>query len=289
MSQLSYTDQVLGFAGSLADNSLRNVVSRLNEESAAVGYGLGVARGSASDTFKNIAAVGDEFLGVLLHTFAVDNASETAQSCPADGAGSIAKPCRVLVTAETAVVDGDDAYVRIANGVADATQVTKGGWGGDDDSATRRHVKGAKFRSTAAKGAVAVLELAADAGEFDSDLNVYQIAAALSATTTINLGAAPVGRHMVIDSVQVSGGVPVGDATNHWVLELKAGATVVASWDSDTAVDGAIVQGTPTALNMGVAANRAVDPGEALTLVITKNGTITDVTTGDVVVHGRVA
>jgi hypothetical protein len=113
---------------------------------------------------------------------------------------------------------------------------------------------------------------------------------ALVETTTINLGAAPAGRHMIIDGVQISCGITVGDSTDHWTIALKNGATSIANWDSDTAVDGAITQGTPTSMNLSsTLANRVLNPGDALTLVLTKNNDAVGISAGDVTVMARLA
>lgn len=293
MSQLSYADQAIGIAGQIADTSMRDVVSRVNENASAIAFGLGVKKGSAvaaggTGLFDETSAASDELAGVTVLDRALANADLSEEAVPADNVGSLMRVGRIFVTAETVVADGDDAYVRIDDGVADATQTTKGGWGADDDSGTRRHVKGAKFVSAAAKGGLAVLELSSDFGSFDDAL-LSQEVPAITATTTVDVGAAPVGRHMVVDSVQFSGGVTAGDATDHYTIELKNGATVIADWDSDVGVDGAITQGDPTALNLSTTlADRVMAPGDPLTLVFTKFNAGADTTDGEVTVHVRI-
>lgn len=269
MSQTTFpTSQDAGFAGMLADASVRDVISRINEEATAVLFGLGVQQGTSDVLFKQPTSAAQEIIGCTLHSHAYDNAGETAQSVPADSPADVIKLGRILVTCETAVTDGADAYVRIDDGVLDAAQLTKGGWGADDDSGTRRHVKGAKFRTTAAKGAVAVLELTSSLSQNDA-LTLSAIIATIAATTTYAIGAAPATRHMAVTSVMLDATVAVGDATDHWTIALMSGATSLATWDTDTAVDGALVAGTPVAMN--VTATNVVDPGDPVTLVFTKN------------------
>jgi len=271
-------DLDLGFPGMLAKTTLKESISLINSESAGVAFGLGVVD-KLDGTFEELDAGYKDVRGATLHTYAYDNATDTEQVVPADKTGDVLVKGHIIVTAETAVTDGDDAYCRFADGVADVTQTTKGGWGADDDTNTRRHVKGAKFRSTVAKDALAVLELTDELGGFDLMTQVEQVGA-LSATTTILMGAAPVGRQMRLQSVQLSAGVTAEDATDHWVIELKAGTTVLATWDSDVAVDGGITQGTPTALNK--VADVFAAPGEAITAVFTLYNSGAALTAGEI-------
>ena len=294
--QTSYSTQVQGFAGGLADTCLRDVISRINENASAILFGLGVKRGSAvsagaTGLFDESSSAADDLLGVTLHDFAVNNASETDQSIPADNTGSILRKGRIFVIAETAVTDGADAYVRIANGVADATQTTKGGWGADDDSGTRRHVKGAKFRSAAAKGGVAVLELNGDFGSYDEALfqerigegdsvvyttpvsegDMTELVAAvttISATTTVQLGVSP-STASRLKAAYLDATVAAGDSTDHWTIALKVGATSLATWDTDVGVDGGLTKDTPSAMNL--VANTTVTAADEVTCVFTKN------------------
>jgi len=314
VSQTSYADQSIGVNGQIADTAMRDVVSRINENASAIGFGLGVKRGSAvaagkTGLFDATDSAGDDLVGVTVHDHAYANADLATEAIPADNVGSIMKRGRILVTAETAVADGDDAYVRIANGVADATQTTKGGWGNDNDSGTRRHVKGAKFRSAAAKGALAVLELLDGFGGFDEAVlqepigegDSVMLSAAvgepdrveyvsqlttISATTTLQLGVGPAIAAKCV-AVYLDATVAAGDSTDHWTIEALSGAVSLATWDTDVAVDGALVKGTPSAMNLtgnDLAAN------DDITCVFTKNNSAAAFTAaGTVTLHADVA
>ena len=260
------TNQALGVEGQLADTGLREVMSLVNSETTAVGYGVGVVD-VGDGTFEELDAAYKDIAGVNLLEHAEDNADETAASTPADKMGSVLRKGKVIVAVETAVSAGDDAYCRFDDGVAVPAQTTKGKWGADDDTNTRRHVKGAKFRSAAAKDGLAILELNDELGGYDMVSRDVAVGA-LSSTTTSNLGAVPAGRQVRLNSAQLSAGVTVGDSTDYWTISILAGAVELANWNSDTAEDGAIVQGTPTELNKVAAVSGA--PGAALTAVFTK-------------------
>ncbi len=277
-----YADnQALGVEGQLADTDLRSVMGLINSEATAVAYGLGVVD-KGDGTFEELDAAYKDVGGVNLLEHAEDNADEAVASTPSKRMASVLRKGKVIVKVETAVSPGDDAYCRFTTGVLDNTQATKGGWGADDDSGTRRHVKGAKFRSAAAKGGLAVLELNDELGGYDIS-DRHATVGALSSTTTIELGAVPEGRHVRLKDALLSAGVTAGDGTDHWTIQILAGATVLASWDSDVAEDGAIVQNTPTALNK--AANVVGAPGARLTAVFTKNASGANLTAGHLTVN----
>jgi hypothetical protein len=287
--QLTYTDNVLGFPGMLADTDLRDMISKMNANANSISFGLGVKAGTAAGTFDNVDSARAELLGVLAHDFAINNAAQTVQSVFTKGTGSILRRGRIVVAVEYAVTAGADAFVRIAQpGIADNTQVTLGTWGPRNDSGTCRHVKGAKFLTAAAKDGFAVLQLADDFGTYDLNQMGAQVGA-LAATTTIQLGSTPYTRHVIVDSVTLSAGLTAGDGTDHWTVALKNGSTTIATWDSNTAVNGAIVQGTPTALIMtSTAADTEVKPGQELTLVATKAASGASWTAGEVTVNVKV-
>ncbi|HKI87195.1 MAG TPA: hypothetical protein VKA53_10690 [Thermoanaerobaculia bacterium] len=276
-----YADnQALGVEGQLADASLRDVASLVNSETSAIPYGLGVAN-KGDGQFEELDGAHKDVFGVTLLEHSTDNAGEAVASVPADTVGSVLRKGRVIVAVETAVSVGDEAYCRFDDGVADATQTTKGKWGADDDTNTRRHVKGAVFRSAAAKNGLAVLELTDELGTYDLATRDAAVGA-IAATTTLELGAVPEGRQVRLKSAQLSAGVTAGDATDHYVIQIKAGSTVLATWDSDVAVDGAITQNTPTALNKVASVVGA--PGARLTAVFTKNNAAADLTAGHLTV-----
>jgi hypothetical protein len=295
VSQTSYDEQGIGINGQLADTGPRRVGSYINENASGIGFGLGVKRGSAvaagrTGLFDETSSAADDLRGVTLHDYCYNNASDTVENIPADNAGSILEEGHILVTAETAVADGDDAYVRIDDGVADPTQTTKGGWGNDDDSGTRRHVKGAKFRSAAAKGSLAQLHIMPGFGGFDLDTRVERIGegdnvlvsapvgepdrveyigqvSTISSTTTVEMGVGPAVAAKLV-AVYLDATVAAGDSTDHWTIEALSGSTSLATWDTDTGVDGALAKGTPSSMNL---TGNDITANDDITVVFTKN------------------
>ncbi len=307
MSQTTFpTSQSAGFAGMLADAGLRDVITRINEEAAEVLFGLGVQQGTGDKLFKKPTTAAQEIIGATLHSHAYDNAGLVTEAVPVDSPGDIIKRGRIFVTAETDVTDGAQAFCRIDDGVADAAQTTKGGWGADDDSGTRRRVEGAKFRTTGSKGDIVTLELsdnlsatsatslARQVGEDDDlaysmvvgegdDIIFEEAVAALSATGTVDLGSSPAGRTGRLQSVQVTAGMATQDDTDHWTIAVLADAVSLAIWDTDTAVDGGITQNVPTELNLVAG---AVIPADArLTAVFTKIATGTTLSAGTITMN----
>lgn len=265
-ADLYTNNQAAGVAGMLADTSLCDVISRINGEAAAVGFGLGVVD-TDGESFEELDAAHKDVAGVTLYTHAADNADLATAGVPVDYVAPILTRGRVFVTAETTVTVGADAYCRFANGVAVPAQVTKGGWGANDDTNTRRHVKGAKFRTAGSAGDIVVLELGDGLSGYDL-MHHDAAVGALAATTTIQLGSVPSGRQVRLNQAQLSAGVTAGDGTDRWLIEIKAGAVVLATWDSNAGVNGAITQNVPKALIKVASVSGA--PLALLTAVFTK-------------------
>lgn len=272
-----YADpQAPGIVGMLADVGPREVMSLLNAGSSAVPYGLGVVD-KGDQTFAPLDAAHLDIAGVTLLEHATDHARESVASVPVKRAGSILRRGKVYVQVETAVSAGDDAYCRFANGVADTTQTTQGAWGGDDDTNTRRHVKGATFRSSASKNGLAILELTDALGSVDL-IHASGGVGALSATSTVDLGAVPSGRQVRLHSALLSAGVAEGDATDYWTFELRADSTVLARWVSQASADGRILVGQPREMNVLPRVTGA--PGKRLRFLAIKSGAAANLTAG---------
>jgi hypothetical protein len=78
-------------------------------------------------------------------------------------------------------------------------------------------------------------------------------------------------------TVMMPGGF-TGDASNYWVLTLQAGATVLATYSTQTAA-----QGTLTDLVFGTGVNAALPSGlsgDSLKVVMTKNGAAVNIPAG---------
>ncbi len=269
--QTSYPSaQELGIAGMPGDTRPRDVVSLQSSEAAGVPFGTGVVD-KLDGTFEDPDAITKNIRGVLLHSHAYDNTALDPAGVPAKQMGDVMVRGVVVVVPETAVAVGEEAFCRFA-GVG-----TKGAWRNDADSGNAMHVNKARFRSAADAGKPALLELLDGVGEPDI-VQISRDVAAITATTTLELGAVPLNRHVKLRNATLSIGAAAQDGTDHYVIQVKSGTTVLASHDTDTAQQGAIVQNTPK--SMVLAAGVRGRSLERLTLLFTKNGTATNTTAG---------
>lgn len=101
--------------------------------------------------------------------------------------------------------------------------------------------------------------------------------AQITATTTLYLWKNDSGQKVRIDKVKYIN--PTGlaaDAANTFLLQLKQGSVVIAEWDTTTGQEGTIAAATYVDLVMSATdADKIVENGEALTLVLTETGTAT--------------
>lgn len=119
MSQLTYSAQPdLAFAGML-DGALdgATLLSRFNEESVSIAYGLMVRQGTAENQILNLSAAGQDFLGVTRHDHTeIDSAGQAAEIDADGGKASIVRRGRVFVVTEETIAIGDPVFFRFAAG-----------------------------------------------------------------------------------------------------------------------------------------------------------------------------
>ncbi len=268
----SYGNQnaTLGVAGQLADTMKIDAISLQNSESAGVGFGLAVVD-KGDGTFEDPDAATKKIRGVLLHSHAYDNDTLDPAGVPTKQMGDVLTRGKVVVVAEDSVVNGGEVFYRYAG------SGTKGAIRGTYVAGETLHLPKAKFRSTnGGAGKAVVLELLDGLGEPDI-VTVVKDVGALNATTTIQLGAVPVGRHVKVRSASLSCGVTAESSSVHWVIQVKSGSTVLASHDSDTAQQGAVTQNVPKAMVLASAAGLSL---ELLVALFTKVSTAADLTAG---------
>ena len=115
----------------------------------------------------------------------------------------------------------------------------------------------------------------------------YEHAGAVSATVVHKLRTAR--RPVRIDRVEYVN--PTGfaaDPANYWTLELRKGATVIASYSTQTAAQGAITANTfVTFVLSATDANRVAVEGDELSLALVKSGTAGNLPLGRMCAHGR--
>lgn len=124
-----------------------SVVTRVVE--ADMRFGVGVAKGTATDKVKAPAAAGDAaatFVGVTVadldHNPRALEGKADGIAIPSGDVASIAEAGKVYVVVEVDVVQGDAAFMRHAAG---AGGTILGAFRKDADTATAAALKGAKF------------------------------------------------------------------------------------------------------------------------------------------------
>jgi hypothetical protein len=162
MSQTSYsTYQGLPFAGVLADNGEKSVLSYINAEASAnMPFGIGMAKGTGDQDAILMVNASSVIVGVALHTHAVEPGTLAATPVgagvpPKTPVASLTRG-RVYVTVEEAVTPASPVFVRHTAG-AGGTQ--KGAFRASADTATAVAWTAARFLTSAGAGGQAVLEV----------------------------------------------------------------------------------------------------------------------------------
>lgn len=159
MSQTSYSLSMgRGLAGQIADTGPTDIITK--EVAVATPFGVGVTR-DGEDNAVVPDATGEVstkglFLGVTVHTHAVESSASGTASYPAKSVASIMKKGRILVLVEESVNAGDQAFCRFASG-SGGSQL--GAFRKSADSTTAVAVPGAYFHKGASAGGLAVLDL----------------------------------------------------------------------------------------------------------------------------------
>lgn len=114
----------------------------------------------------------------------------------------------------------------------------------------------------------------------------YEHAGAVAATVVHKLRV--IRRPMRIEKVDYI--LPAGytqDAANYYVIELRKGATVIASWSCQTGQQGTITADTPVSLVLSATdANRVCAAGDVLSLALVKFGAAANLPLGRMCAHG---
>ncbi len=267
------TNQDLGIAGQIADSNKSDLISLQNSESAGVPFGIGVVD-KGDGTFEDPDALTKKIRGVLVHSHAFDNDALDPAGVPTKQLADVMVRGRIVVVPEDAVTAGAEAYVRYAG------TGTKGAFRAVPVAAEHMHLNNARFRTAADAGKPAVLELQDGVGEPDIATITVPMPV-FSATTTLELGAVPKGRHVRVRSATLSGGA-AGNSPDNYTFDVKSGSTVLASYNTDAGAQGTIVQNTPKAMVPAAAAGASL---ERLTFVATKGGSAANTTAGEIMVE----
>jgi hypothetical protein len=149
-----------GLPGQLYDLSPMTKDSYINAAGADLPFGIALAKGTGDQDAILVAADTAKILGIAIHSHAYDNqALSGTAGIPDDRMLNVVKRGRVWVRVEEAVTKGDAVYVRYANGVADATKTQKGSIRKSADTSTAVLLAGATFYTSAAAGAMAVVDI----------------------------------------------------------------------------------------------------------------------------------
>lgn len=113
-------------------------------------------------------------------------------------------------------------------------------------------------------------------------------AAAIAATSSLAIGVPSDKSLFRVERCEIMVDADyTADAANYYVLTIQAGATVLATWSTQTGQEGALTNLTPAKMTLSATdASLVLAAGAALKLVATKNGTAANITPR-VVVHGR--
>ena len=119
----------------------------------------------------------------------------------------------------------------------------------------------------------------------------FDHAVATDADRTDKFWKCPAGKRLRVDSVQYINVTGLAEASaNAALLSVNNGATVIASWDTDSDLSATDVSIPADAfIDFNMAADdedRIVEEGDVLSFVINESGTTT-VPAGRVIVHGR--
>lgn len=170
--------------GQIAVTGPRFVRSLRNGSGLDKPFGIAVAGVSADNDFDEVDSAEDQIVGILAHSHAFDvHGLADGNGVAAGAMANVVAQGVVYVQVEEAVTPADDVYVRFANGVADATKVTKGAFRKSADTATAKKLVGAQYLTTAAAGEVAqvwfdarVEALAATVADFEARIAVLEAA-----------------------------------------------------------------------------------------------------------------
>lgn len=119
MSQTAYAVSAGDAFAGLLDMNLQHadVISRFNEETTRVSYGLMVRQGTLAQQFQNFSAIGQDAIGVTIHEHTEkDSAGAAAEIAGTGGKASVLRKGRIWVVAEEAIALTDSVFYRVATG-----------------------------------------------------------------------------------------------------------------------------------------------------------------------------
>lgn len=274
MAQTAYTAaSAVAFAGLKGDIQNSREIHKVNAETAAIPFGVAVARGSTENAAILPATAAAEILGVVLSTFAAENQGlSNSDGVAAAGQMTVIKEGDVWVKVEETVVAGDPVFVRFASGTG--TQL--GAFRKSVDSGTARKLPNAKYEIGASAAGFALVVLSAP-GDVHEELSTISYEhAQVTGDTTVKLLKTPADRSFVITDVVYNN--PTGlaqDTTNFFNIKVLNGSEIAANWSTETGAQGTIAADTFVSLVNGTLAKRTVPPATVISLMLDEDGTAT--------------
>jgi hypothetical protein len=219
MPQTSVTNvPAIALAGLIADIQPKFVRSGTYESATRAPYGIFVKKGANDDGVTLPSALTDKIVGAIGFSHFVETLGIGAQTQPIGQYESVNVLSRGVINAlvEEAVTPADPVYVRIADGIADATKTQKGAVRKSADSATAKLLRGARFLTSTAAGGFAQVE-------FDALVEAQAIAdvalGTVVATTGLEGAVAANAFDVVCQLVDV-GGNPIAEAREVMIRSL---------------------------------------------------------------------
>lgn len=158
MSQTTYLiNQPVALPGLIADlTDDMYIESAANEETADVEYGKAVIAGTADDQFLRVTDAAQDVLGVTVHEHDADVDCNGGNLIKSKRMASIMRRGKIYVQVEDAVLKGAAPFVRVTAG---APGTIVGDFRSDADGGAAREMSNATYRTSAAAGEFAVLEI----------------------------------------------------------------------------------------------------------------------------------
>ena len=156
----------VALVGQHADSAIvKDDVSRVNQESSAIPFGIGVVVGNSTEEARLPTTVNDVFLGVVLREFNHDNMDLAGiGAIPTKDTMSVRKRGRIWVLFETAggaAAEGGAVFMRISAGGTGGLLTQQGAFSAADDAVTAGstvRVKNARWAGPNV-GTMALMEL----------------------------------------------------------------------------------------------------------------------------------
>lgn len=283
--QLTYnTSQGAAFAGLLASESfatsLRSAING-DPQTNGIPFGLAMAAGAAPaqgavDRKVILPVAADvEFLGIGVHTHAVNNIGlgSGANGMPQLGQISLLDIGDIWVKVEEAVLVDGPVFVRFTSDGGSNTQI--GSFRTSVDSARAVRLAGAKYLTAAAAGGYAIVRYIKGGSPGDKAFSLAVALASASATVTNFVLTTPADRYLKLLSASLYNATGLAqDTTNYFALQLVGGAsTDLADYSTLTTAQGTITAATPALMVAGTAS--LVPPSTTVKLVSTLHGSQT--------------